>query len=274
METNKQKEKRVRSCNYTGYEKNVIIDIMTKYSGIIENKRSDSLSLKKREEAWTSLTSEFNSHLNLTPRTVKQIKQCYENMKRNVKKDHSMEKIERFKTGGGTFIPSVDDTNSKLIAIIQDQLEPSQNELDCDAEYNGEIMNQNNQVIDTTEVEEIVDLPVIVRANESIAEVTTEEEELIREELTEAEIRGEINESGSSSGVPPFGSSACTTKKKTTGSKRGYSQIQELAAQSTSLCEVEKEFLIKKYRKEEQLLDIKIENAQLKQQLLKKQLEK
>lgn len=54
-------------------------------------------------------------------------------------------------------------------------------------------MNQNNQVIDTTEVEEIVDLPVIVRANESIAEVTTEEEELIREELTEAEIRGEIN---------------------------------------------------------------------------------
>ncbi|XP_069686074.1 gelsolin-related protein of 125 kDa-like [Periplaneta americana] len=165
----------------------------------------------------------------------------------------------------------LEDKENKGIRI---QLEPLQNELDCDAEYNGEIMNQNNQVIDTTEVEEIVDLPVIVRANESIAEVTTEEEELIREELTEAEIRGEINESGSSSGVPPFGSSACTTKKKTTGSKRGYSQIQELAAQSTSLCEIEKEFLIKKYRKEEQLLDIKIENAQLKQQLLKKQLEK
>ncbi|PSN42018.1 hypothetical protein C0J52_08249 [Blattella germanica] len=72
--------------------------------------------------------------------------------------------------------------------------------------------------------------------------------------------------------VPSSTTVSAKKKSKSTGN-RGLSGIEDLAAQSSSLCEIEKELLIKKYKKKDQLLDIKIQNALLEQQILKKKLE-
>ncbi|PSN42570.1 hypothetical protein C0J52_15439 [Blattella germanica] len=100
---------------------------------LLENKKSDGVSVRQKERAWTDLCAEFNLHLEVNNRTVKQIRQYYDNLKRSAK-TVSNDKLERFRTGRGVFKPSVDDT-AKLVAIIQDQ-DQLQNPFDSNAEYN------------------------------------------------------------------------------------------------------------------------------------------
>ena len=82
----------------------------------------------------------MGSNLEVNNRTVKQIRQYYDNLKRSAKKAVSNDKLERFRTGGGVFKPSVDDDTAKLVAIIQDQVEPMQSPFDSNAEYNGKLL--------------------------------------------------------------------------------------------------------------------------------------
>jgi Myb/SANT-like DNA-binding domain len=53
---------------------------------VIENKITNSSSLKKKTEAWEDIAHNFNSVAE-TPRSVKQLKTLYENMKRKARKD-------------------------------------------------------------------------------------------------------------------------------------------------------------------------------------------
>ena len=48
------------------YEKNIIVDLVSKCSSIIGNKKSDRSIIKKKECTWIQITNEFNSHLNAT----------------------------------------------------------------------------------------------------------------------------------------------------------------------------------------------------------------
>ncbi|PSN54683.1 hypothetical protein C0J52_01101 [Blattella germanica] len=262
------KQKRVRGCNYSALEKNILVDLVTKYSGVIEDKRSDGVSLKKREAAWIRVRDEFNSHLNVNPRTVENLKQCYTNMKRNAKKDHANEKVERYKTGGGTFTPVVDDISAEVLAIIQDQVLPLESD-DCDAEYNdtlkflrlfaGEAVHEGSAStnLTTTETE---NLDMIVE------DVILEDEEEFSRDIMDECVPVSV-------ALPSSTPVSAKKKRSRSTGNRGLSGIEDLAAQSSSLCEIEKELLIKKYKKEDQLLDIKIQNALLEQQILKKKLE-
>lgn len=68
---------------------------------------------------------------------MKQLRQYYDNLKRAAKKAISNEKVERFRTGGGIFKPTVGDDTAKIVALIHDQVHPMATSDDCDTEYNG-----------------------------------------------------------------------------------------------------------------------------------------
>ncbi|XP_066997159.1 uncharacterized protein [Anabrus simplex] len=55
------------------------------------------------------------------------------------KTDYSTNKLERYKTGGGTFVPVSTETSLKIIALIGNRVEPLCNDDDCDAGYHGDI---------------------------------------------------------------------------------------------------------------------------------------
>jgi hypothetical protein len=59
-------------------------------------------------------------------------------MKRKAKKASSDDKVERVKTGGGSFASQVDTIDEKLLAILGNRATPLLNPFDNDAEYNGE----------------------------------------------------------------------------------------------------------------------------------------
>ena len=54
-------KKRARSTNMSAGEKVLLVDLCTKYVSLIENKKTDGLSSKAKEEGWKQLATEFQA---------------------------------------------------------------------------------------------------------------------------------------------------------------------------------------------------------------------
>lgn len=69
--------------------------------------------------------------------------QVYENMKAKAKKALSTDKVERFKTGGGIFKPTVDTIDEQLISLMGNRATPLENPFDSDYNYTNSTCNNN-----------------------------------------------------------------------------------------------------------------------------------
>ncbi|XP_067208394.1 myb/SANT-like DNA-binding domain-containing protein 3 isoform X2 [Linepithema humile] len=90
-----------RSVNFTASEIITLIELVKKYQHIIECKKTDSTTWRDKDECWSKITDELNSCCGETYRKKKSVKTKYEDMKKNLKKKLSRNKMETFKTGGG-----------------------------------------------------------------------------------------------------------------------------------------------------------------------------
>jgi len=61
--------------------------------------------------------------------------QAYENIKKKSKTEMSTDRAEQFKTGGGTFVPTMDEVHTKVIALLGDTPTPLMNPFDSSSEY-------------------------------------------------------------------------------------------------------------------------------------------
>ncbi|KAL0868274.1 hypothetical protein ABMA27_007805 [Loxostege sticticalis] len=135
-----EKKKRERGANYTAEEKILLAELVTKNKQIIEDKRTGGILNNKKKEAWREVTLKYN----------KQLKALYDNMKQksrkivaenNMLRKHSkISKKTRYffsylhllihyyywvqmnKTGGGFWKPKSTDCDTKILAVIQDQV--------------------------------------------------------------------------------------------------------------------------------------------------------
>jgi hypothetical protein len=60
-------------------------------------------------------------------------------MKQRAKKAASNDRMERKKTGGGSFVPQVDEVSTQILALLGNRATPLLNPYDCDASYNDEL---------------------------------------------------------------------------------------------------------------------------------------
>ncbi|KYN10480.1 hypothetical protein ALC57_17389 [Trachymyrmex cornetzi] len=67
------------SAHYTEKEKMLLAQLIFEETAI-ENKKTGSTDLKEKAEAWERVTKKYTSQ-GLTPRTSKQLKKCWDNMK-------------------------------------------------------------------------------------------------------------------------------------------------------------------------------------------------
>lgn len=56
-----ENKKRKRSANFSQFENDILIDIITKYKQVIENKKTDGISIKEKDETWKKVEADFNS---------------------------------------------------------------------------------------------------------------------------------------------------------------------------------------------------------------------
>nr|XP_015836542.1 PREDICTED: myb/SANT-like DNA-binding domain-containing protein 3 [Tribolium castaneum] len=84
---------RERTKNFTEREKEIALDIINRYQNKIENKETDGVSQKERKDAWEKVAEEFNSASSTAPRTGKQMKVLWSNLRRTAKKNIAEENI-------------------------------------------------------------------------------------------------------------------------------------------------------------------------------------
>ncbi|KAI5637083.1 myb/SANT-like DNA-binding domain-containing protein [Phthorimaea operculella] len=128
------KESRKRTENYTFNEKNILTQLVAKYRSRIENKRTDTATNADKVSGWKQLAAEFNCISSHYYRTDKNLKTCWENIKRAEKKTCAARKREHYKTGGGIPDPPLPGTGAEGVvgAILGPSLEGLENPYDND----------------------------------------------------------------------------------------------------------------------------------------------
>ncbi|CAG4987463.1 unnamed protein product [Colias eurytheme] len=138
-------------------------DIVTQFKHIIEDKRTGGMFIQRKKDAWKAITDKYNSNCYTGRREMDQLKALYDNMKQKARKNIGEsnkteyinriplelseedlsralknlreDKVQMNKTGGGCYKPKTTDSESKILAIIQDQVEPLCNPFDSGALY-------------------------------------------------------------------------------------------------------------------------------------------
>ena len=104
----------------------LLSELMEDFGIIIEDKRTDSVTLEKKEETWVMLASErFNGSTGIKEvRDKSQLKACWKNLKAKAKKDAAEERSGMFKTGGEPPPMITDPLSEKIINMIPQQISP------------------------------------------------------------------------------------------------------------------------------------------------------
>lgn len=125
-----------RAPNFSKCEEQLLVSLVEKYKNIIESKKSNVLTWKDKEKAWSRIEIEFNSKNSGNAfRSVKNLKEKYNNLKKCTKRKFALEKMNVTKTGGGAFTPTaVTDVELAIKEILGEQVSGLQNSYDCDSQ--------------------------------------------------------------------------------------------------------------------------------------------
>ncbi|KAH7978005.1 hypothetical protein HPB49_004150 [Dermacentor silvarum] len=91
-----------RKINFTDEERTILMDLMDRHRDVLECKKTDAVSIHAKKKTWEKLADEFNSNHNVRPRTSKQLKKCWDNLKEKWRRAKAEDTRQLFKTGGGT----------------------------------------------------------------------------------------------------------------------------------------------------------------------------
>ncbi|KAK8766951.1 hypothetical protein V5799_006269 [Amblyomma americanum] len=85
--------------NFSRVERALLLDLVDKHKAVLENKRTDAVSVARKRKEWELIETQFNSSHNVSPRTWLQLKKCWENWKNKWRKAKADDNREIFKTG-------------------------------------------------------------------------------------------------------------------------------------------------------------------------------
>lgn len=116
--SNMTPNKRIRGKNFTDNERDVVLETIEKYKNIVENKKTDTESIRIKNAAWNEITDEFNSLLP-TNRTPSQLKVFYENHKVKLKRELAEQGIKNDPDDIANKMMKFTETEEKLILRLQ-----------------------------------------------------------------------------------------------------------------------------------------------------------
>ncbi|KAJ4432500.1 hypothetical protein ANN_21120, partial [Periplaneta americana] len=123
--------------NFSEREKMLLLDIITEYKDVIENKTTDAVTNTLKHECWGKICHKFNAQQDSDIRNSEQLRNLYDCLKRRARKERSTEKVEIYKTGGGSVASTatVGTVSERVIGLISEQITPLINEFDSDTNY-------------------------------------------------------------------------------------------------------------------------------------------
>lgn len=113
------RDKRERSINFTREEVDLLVTLVEKHKHLLENKKSDAVTWRQKEECWRGIEASFNATSGSTHRTFKNLRTKYEGLKRDTRKKSAQIRAETYRTGGGTSTaPVLTPSESKIKSMI------------------------------------------------------------------------------------------------------------------------------------------------------------
>lgn len=122
-------------------DRELLIEIISRFKSIIENKKTDSSSNKEKAVAWKNIAFEYNSKKIGKEKSQQQLKACYCNMKAKLRRKISQKQYDQRLTGGGPAEIDGIDENDPLLSIILPSITPFRNPFDSDGTSNGETVS-------------------------------------------------------------------------------------------------------------------------------------
>jgi hypothetical protein len=106
MKEQNMEEKKMKSPPLTTFERGMLLQLVKQRELIIENKRTDAVTVAQKKIGWTEISKEFCASLNTIPRSGRQLKKCWLNLKQRARKEKIIKEIHA--TGGGQSYTGID----------------------------------------------------------------------------------------------------------------------------------------------------------------------
>ena len=131
-----------RSKNFSQQEVDLLLDLVNAKRNILENKRTDHVSLKDKENSWKELAESFNELNGSVVRDWKVLKGKYENLKKTCKKNFAKDKKYTSGTGGGPHQPNLISTTDVKVKDIIGTIPLEGLPSVCDSDFIGQSLLQ------------------------------------------------------------------------------------------------------------------------------------
>lgn len=117
-----EKQKRSRGVNYSNEEKSLLLNLVCDVKHIIENKKTDCVTNKQKEQTWELISNQFNARApNGVVRNIESLKKFYDNIKKKTRYDVATHKMAAIKTGGGQGTEIKDPTHELAMSIMNEK---------------------------------------------------------------------------------------------------------------------------------------------------------
>lgn len=112
-----------RVPNFTPNEKDFLINLVAKYSHILEDKKTNKVSIQEKNHVWDQIEVEFNNNTQIACfRSSNQLKRLYENKKKELRRKMANNKKETYLTGGGTSqVVKLEANEEVLLQIVNEK---------------------------------------------------------------------------------------------------------------------------------------------------------
>ncbi|XP_072752400.1 uncharacterized protein [Anoplolepis gracilipes] len=158
-----------KNVHYTERERMLLAQLVSEEKAI-ENKKTGASDLKDKVDAWERITKKFDNE-GCTPRSSKQLKKCWDNMKQRKRKLNTTMRHERLMTGGGP--PSV-QPNDPVMAFMDATNANLDVEIDCPFDSTAVFEKEYNVKMDCAS-ERIVIEDESEKENENIDDICHED---------------------------------------------------------------------------------------------------
>lgn len=126
-------EKNKRSKNFSDREIDLLLDLVKERKNILENKKTDAVTTRDKENCWKEISNEFNQRSGKFERNWTELRMKYSNLKKTCKKKFSEEKKYSTDTGGGPSKPStITSVDFEIKSMLGDQVEGMESNFDSD----------------------------------------------------------------------------------------------------------------------------------------------
>lgn len=126
---------RKRASNFSDEEINLVLELMETKWMCIEDKKTDTKTMEKKEAAWNSIMNDYKARISGN-RDLDNIKNLWKRLKQDSKKKNAAAKRNARKTGGGTSSSGqLSPKSERVLSMLPiEQIEPPlASEYDSDA---------------------------------------------------------------------------------------------------------------------------------------------